>query len=179
MGAPGSTRWNNHIKKCTVEDCLFLDINKLSSDRIVLEGINTFGILIFRKAKSDQVVSSVGYEINTLNFSSLFIILFYTILNTGQKIDSVIHLDHIEQYFGGVRFFFKCPSCNKRVAKLYKPPCGIYYSCRKCHELIYRSSQEQHRFDGLYSRIARRFNADPVTVKKYMESSFLKNPLRK
>jgi hypothetical protein len=38
---------------------------------------------------------------------------------------------------GGVRYWFKCPSCSKRVGKLYSAS-GVL-ECRKCSGLDYRS----------------------------------------
>jgi hypothetical protein len=62
-----------------------------------------------------------------------------------------------EPNFGGVRWWFACPftiegeRCNRRVAKLYLPPGEHEFGCRKCHDLTYQSSQESHKYDGLYA----------------------------
>lgn len=48
---------------------------------------------------------------------------------------------------GGLRVYLRCPGlpgheCGARVAKLYwplEPPGG--FACRRCHRLVYRSSQ--------------------------------------
>ena len=44
---------------------------------------------------------------------------------------------------GGWRYWFRCHSCYKKVAKLYLPPQAQRFGCRKCHDLTYRS-QKQH-----------------------------------
>ena len=41
--------------------------------------------------------------------------------------------------FGGVRYWFACPVCSQRVGGLYLPPGDIYFCCRGCHNLTYRS----------------------------------------
>ncbi len=41
--------------------------------------------------------------------------------------------------FGGVRYWFACPVCSQRVGGLYFPPGDIYFCCRGCHNLTYRS----------------------------------------
>lgn len=41
---------------------------------------------------------------------------------------------------GGVRYWFACPRCHRRVGKLYDvsgPSCG--WGCRRCHRLTYQS----------------------------------------
>jgi len=50
--------------------------------------------------------------------------------------------------FGGLRYWFICPAskngvpCWRRVVKLYLPPGAVYFVCRHCHGLTYRSCQE-------------------------------------
>jgi len=41
--------------------------------------------------------------------------------------------------FGGVRYWFGCPSCGRRVAVLYLAPGDIYFRCRHCNNLSYWS----------------------------------------
>ena len=53
--------------------------------------------------------------------------------------------------FGGIRRWFLCPGsspgvdCDRRVAKLYRPPEARRFACRACHNLAYRSSQQAHQ----------------------------------
>jgi hypothetical protein len=42
-------------------------------------------------------------------------------------------------FYGGKRFWFKCPLCNGRVGILYKHPLNKLIGCRKCLKLEYRS----------------------------------------
>ena len=41
--------------------------------------------------------------------------------------------------FGGVRYWFACPECSKRVGGLYLAPGERYFMCRKCNKLTYHS----------------------------------------
>jgi len=43
--------------------------------------------------------------------------------------------------------------CQKRVGKLYMPPGSIYFGCRECHDLVYLSSRESHRWDNMWLRM--------------------------
>jgi len=40
---------------------------------------------------------------------------------------------------GGVRYWFGCPSCGRRVAVLYLAPGDVYFRCRNCNNLSYWS----------------------------------------
>ena len=41
--------------------------------------------------------------------------------------------------FGGVRYWFGCPHCGRRVAVLYLAPGDVYFRCRHCNNLSYHS----------------------------------------
>ncbi|MEA1963705.1 MAG: hypothetical protein U9O41_01050 [Candidatus Aerophobetes bacterium] len=43
----------------------------------------------------------------------------------------------------GIRYWFLCPKCRKRVAVLYMPFDGPSFLCRGCHNLTYRA-QKKH-----------------------------------
>ena len=41
--------------------------------------------------------------------------------------------------FGGVRLWFLCPDCGRRVGTLYCPQQVSHFSCRHCHDCVFRS----------------------------------------
>jgi hypothetical protein len=53
--------------------------------------------------------------------------------------------------FGGLRWYFLCPlivdgePCQRRAGKLYLPPGGHYFGCRRCYGLTYTSRKESRR----------------------------------
>lgn len=47
--------------------------------------------------------------------------------------------------FNGVRYWFACPSCSKRVGTIYKHPISIQVGCRNCLRMQYR----KQRFKGM------------------------------
>jgi hypothetical protein len=64
--------------------------------------------------------------------------------------------------FGGVRYWFGCPSCGYRVGVLYLSPGDVYFRCRHCNNLSYRSrnrcrleswGETSRQIDKLYSEI--------------------------
>lgn len=44
--------------------------------------------------------------------------------------------------FGGVRYWFGCPSCGRRVGALYLAPGNVRFRCRRCNNLSYNSRNE-------------------------------------
>jgi hypothetical protein len=52
--------------------------------------------------------------------------------------------------FGGVRWWFLCPDCSRRCAKLYLPP-RRDFACRHCHDLTYRSCNSSKQTIAGYS----------------------------
>lgn len=46
-----------------------------------------------------------------------------------------VELDTTHCNYGGKRYWFPCPICKKRVAKIYLPPKGKYFACRTCNYL--------------------------------------------
>ncbi len=64
--------------------------------------------------------------------------------NSGEagKLDYPVELQTTSCHYGGVRYWFVCPTveCGKRVAKLYLG--DKYFACRHCCRLAYHSQRE-------------------------------------
>lgn len=72
---------------------------------------------------------------------------------TGQQPPIVVDLSVRVMRLGGVRWFMHCPDCGGQVLKLYLPPSGRgLLRCRRCHALVYRSSQVHRTVDELIHR---------------------------
>lgn len=59
--------------------------------------------------------------------------------------DINIELITTETKFNGIRFWFKCPQCKRRVGVLYKHPISQIVGCRLCLNLHYR----KQRYKGM------------------------------
>lgn len=151
MGGYGSTRWNSHSKKYTVEDCYSLDTNLLAHEGKLRAGIHYFGGWQWQDTITGDRASSLGYEVDTTNSANSWVRLFYTITRTRQTVNYKISLTTTLPHFGGRRWWFICPLvvknkyCNRRVGKIHLPPYGRYYGCRHCYDLTYRSCQESDK----------------------------------
>jgi hypothetical protein len=111
------------------------------------------------------------YELDTLDPRSADILLSYPVRVRGGGYEWAYCrplLEGTAQHFGGVRWWFLCPlaGCGRRVAKLYLPPGGRYFGCRRCHRLTYTSCQESGQFRALYGRLAAEMGTDPATARR-------------
>ncbi len=60
-----------------------------------------------------------------------------------------ILLNRSKTGFGGIRFWFSCPICNKRVGVLYGHPVSQILGCRECLRLDYR----KHRYSKMIENV--------------------------
>jgi hypothetical protein len=178
MGGSGSGchyHWWRSSKKTTVEDCRHLEANRLMREGILKAGVwHHGGWAWFRDEERKEKTSSIGYEVNTQDAAPRMR-LSYTLTKKGEPVDYSIALATTQPRLGGVRWWFICPlvangrPCNRRVGKLYLPPGGRYFGCRHCYDLAYTSSQESHKFDGLYRHMAQNMGCDVGTVRDAMK----------
>ena len=153
MGGYGSGRWSAHSKATTVEACRSLDVNRWMREGILAPDTRRWGSWAWTNSSTGARTASLGYEVDTAGRVP-WVRLFYTITSRGGEpvdYDYKIVLAQTRPTYGGVRWWFVCPvvGCGRRCGKLYLPPGGQYYGCRRCYDLTYESSQESHKYDGL------------------------------
>ena len=174
MGGSGSGshyHWWRGSKKQTVQDCRTLDANRWMREGGLAPGIHRSGRWNWLNSATGERVSSIGYEVCTLDTADLWLRLHYTFTASGENIDYRIRLTTTRPRFGGLRWWFVCPlivngrRCNRRVGKLHLPPSGRYFGCRHCHDLTYTSCQESRKYSSLYRRMAASTGYDLATVK--------------
>jgi hypothetical protein len=76
-----------------------------------------------------------------------------------EEFDYKVNLTATPCNYGGVRYWFICPLykngvyCGRRVGTLYKR--GDYFGCRHCHDLTYRSKNEnrKHKYNPLFASL--------------------------
>ena len=170
MGGYGSTRWAWHTPKDTVEDSLTLSMPSLLRagffKGLGYDGNYESGSILWKNAYSDKVTSSVSYSL-----SGVYLHLNFTVTIRGEKrsISQTIELQYTVPNFGGKRWWFTCPLCRRRVGKLHVPPSGIYFWCRHCYDLTYKSCQESHKYDRMFSMIAAETGMPGMTGKRVEE----------
>lgn len=60
-----------------------------------------------------------------------------------------ILLNRSKTGFGGTRFWFSCPNCQRRAGVLYRHPVSEIIACRRCLRLDYR----KHRYKGMIENV--------------------------
>jgi hypothetical protein len=141
MGGYGSTRWNTHIPKRTVESSLKLSIFDAFKQSVQLKDTNRRGGFLIWK-RGEKTIASMRYA---LDLDDALLVLEFSA--NGQPVHLAIELTTTPCRYGGVRYWFECPKCQHRVACLYLKPGGVRFACRKCHDLAYTSAQEAHKWD--------------------------------
>jgi hypothetical protein len=151
MGGLGSGNWFRFSRKSTVEESLVVSMRDFR--KRLYQG--AAGMLTWTWASGNK--SSIGYFV-TWNQDDPTITLHYRWRDT-EDVQIPVPLEITHTQFGGQRWWFTCPlcvrgvACRRRADKLYLPPGGRYFGCRKCHNLTYRSSQEAHQAERLFSRL--------------------------
>lgn len=133
MGGYGSGRRPTR-NNGTVTDMRRLDVRKMKREGC-LESGRSGG---WQWRRGGEVVASVCYE-------SLpgALRLFYTVRESGrepERLDYRVGLEWTPCTYGGARVWFRCPSCDRRVAILYG---GRVFACRQCQRLAYDCQRER------------------------------------
>lgn len=134
MGGYGSGRWRWHRPKTRVEQCVVIDAAQWQREGILREGSTCYRGAVF----------CVGYRVDTTDMANPVVHLKYT-LSDGHasgalhKFNYRVDLRTTRPYFGGLRWWFTCPLCQRRAQKLYRPPFGDHFGCRHCYSLSYES----------------------------------------
>lgn len=162
----GRQPWSDRL---TVEECISLDIEKMSEAQVFRKGIDHFYTCRWTNAVGKEV-ASIGFWLKSGQAGNLSLQMSYAITDSSNdkaSFDYPIELTNTPCGFGGIKYWFLCPlavdskPCRKRVGKLYLPPGTKYFGCRHCYNLTYRCQKEHDKkLDVLkklpYSELIRR-----------------------
>ncbi|HQU43783.1 MAG TPA: hypothetical protein PK867_13285 [Pirellulales bacterium] len=166
MGGYASGRWFGHDKKTTIEDCHALDLGVLERDGAFAPWRSGR----YRWLVGERETGSIGYRVEQRHGGQHWLVLDYVWGEAKERVVIPVALETTRPHFGGVRWWGRCPlavngvACNRRARKLYLR--GRYFGCRHCHNLTYKSCQESHQRDWLYSRLAERLGTSMRDVKR-------------
>jgi hypothetical protein len=160
----GRKSWSD---RRTVEQCRALSIARLVSDRLIVNGFSGSQSSLHPIRWSDGFEVIARYEQRNPDEGTLRLV--YTI--GGERTEDQIEVTSIPSPLGyGRRYYFKCGGigglpCGRRVGKLYKPPGEVYFACRTCYNLTYRSSKEHNkRLDAL-------LRLSPAAISRLLQSA--------
>ncbi len=154
MGGYGSSRWGWHSRRCTVEESRSLLVRDLG-----IENLNdpqwrdyTRGGVGLRLGITTESPGQMG--VAWLQRSVILVRSF-----TSDSPTELVQLLGQPMRFGGVRWWFICPSCSRRRMTLYLPTIagGRSWSCRTCYGLKYRTQRldPMSRFEARMHRVAK------------------------
>jgi hypothetical protein len=165
----------NEHKKLVAERCRSLDVSSLKNMGYFEQSRS--GDVTWTNAIG-TVIASIGLS-SSVNQSS-FLIFEYTHCKSGESLSYKVELAQTDCNFGGVRHWFICPNCGRRVGKLYLPPQKEHFRCRHCYNLSYRSRNTKlnspssqimyvlrtlSKAEELENQIRRWFYRDELTLK--------------
>lgn len=158
MGGYGSGRWQWHNKRLTAEASKRLYITQFTAGLRQLERGES-GALWYRPswACGDRPSGNISLTLAKWGRESLRAQVSYTQTDyAGNKteFDYSLEIAFTLTPWGSRRYWWLCPTCGRRAGALYLPPGGRRFACRQCHNLTYQASQEAHKYDNLYSRLA-------------------------
>lgn len=132
MGGTGSGSWRaetkTEVEACHIISCAWLLQNHYLdwADTVAAK----LGGIIFKNILGDPIYT-LSLEFRRVATDELRLALAQTC--------QIITLKALPLRLGGVRWWFHCPRCDRRSAKLYVPRGGSFFACRICHNLTYRS----------------------------------------
>jgi hypothetical protein len=138
-------RWTTRL---CVEDCVHLCVKELRRYGVFAGAFGSQWIL--NRNNDDRCLETI------IHFSVIEYPRYALALNITDALGGngttrpAIPVTTSVPHFGGRRFWFKCPSCGRRVGRLYRPWEQSKFACRGCHYLTYRTSQTHNkRIDAL------------------------------
>ena len=133
MGGYGSGRRPTR-NNGTVSDMRRLDVRKMKREGCLEPGASGR----WGWSRNGETVASVCYH--TLP-DALRLVYSVSERSKGpESMDYRVGLEWTPCNYGGSRVWFRCPSCNRRVAVIYG---GKVFACRHCHRLAYDCQHER------------------------------------
>jgi hypothetical protein len=115
--------------KSTVEESVGLDVRALQRAGNLRAGAR-FSWRWTRGGEPAGDITGTAHETSvTLNYSY-----------GGEAVNQRIALDWTRCNYGGVRVWWRCPNCGRRVAKIHGA--GKVFACRRCYRLCYVAQLE-------------------------------------
>lgn len=160
MGGYGSTRWGLHDKKATVDNSIRLSVKDImrAIPKPIIEAQHSWdSMLSWRRA--DVTTYVMKYALEWSETDTPYLILSYSprfVNGVAHWKNETVDLQFTPCAYGGRRYWFTCPRCDRRAGCLYISPRDSRWACRICHKLTYKSAQTAHEGDrGMLAGLGR------------------------
>jgi len=134
MGGRGSGSWCRWDTRGYLDDHIAVDVRRWQREGFLWPGNYFAWQWSVNGQRSDDIRIRVGHQ---------HVDLIYRQRIRGgdwRDVEERVRLTYTNCHYGGSRVWFVCPSCGRRVAKLFSQV--PYFICRKCCGLPYQSQGE-------------------------------------
>jgi hypothetical protein len=166
MGGLGSGKWNREPEKTSAEECHQIDVRELARRGMLKVGsrgtyLAWTGVKDDEKPPREEFLARLAGDFSSDEDEESLDVAYATVADDagrrylqlsyrlwddewGDSADAesdvcqLVPLQTTRPYYGGLRWWFTCPLCNRRVGKLYLPDAARYFGCWHCHDLVYR-----------------------------------------
>lgn len=136
MGGIGSGMYSRRGRHRTAEEARDIDIRYLhKSGQLVPSYAGAYHWTCNGRPSGD-IRYKVGHNTVTLMYR------VKQFNGDWESVEQTVPITWTACHYGGMRPWFTCTRCSKRVAVLYGE--GKYFLCRHCYDLRYMSQQETH-----------------------------------
>ena len=145
MGESRTRRARCSDTRLTVEDCLSLPISMLRNHGLLSDGLA--GQRFTWRDEQGEVAASINVLVDMAGEPCPTARFQYTVEIDGvrREVDLRMTLTQTPTRNGGRRWWYTCPACKRRVGVLHLPPGEMFFACRSCHDLSYRSRWRGHK----------------------------------
>ena len=127
-----------YYSKATADESCRLRISELRKGGMLSSGYSS-GTRTWSSNRTDKK-TIIGLAVDITD--DPYVRLIYSVTDREGKrtdYDYEVSLVTTPCNLGGVRYWFGCPSCGRRVGVLYLAPGDVYFRCRHCNNLSYHS----------------------------------------
>ena len=135
MGGSGSGTWSRYEAKRTIDEVPAIDIRELQRHRGLAPGSRFVETWTLGGMIAAQVAIEVRQD---------YLLLRYMLGSRAahpEPVELVAPIVVTPCNYGGLRRWFRCPDCKKRIAVIYIQLRSCL--CRRCNDLVYRSQHER------------------------------------
>jgi hypothetical protein len=134
-----------YSRKATADESCRLTMSSLRKEGMLSPGYSS-GTRIWSSNRTDKK-TIIGVAVDITN--DPYVRLIYAVTDReGNRTDYDYEVSLVTTpcNFGGVRYWFCCPLCHRRVGVLYLAPGDVRFRCRHCNNLSYHSRNESSPF---------------------------------